>query len=175
MSQIQSEYYSDIQSDNGRDLESTDRSGTLFTPKWKFGFACAALTIGATTHARPSPFDLDCLSPTSFHNGHGIFGPNFRSAFEIDTGPRGITRDEAVQMTADYLALNGFEPDRSDETADGSTLFQFFGPVEICVDLYSNGDLIVVVDEQEKSSVHELRFEDLPRAVEILRENRACK
>lgn len=63
--------------------------------------------------------------------------------------------------------LKGFEPKRWTRTAD-STMAEWFHPF-IGLDLYDDGEIVVIYEEGEKTHVHEME-NDLEGAVALVKE-----
>ena len=114
---------------------------------------------------------------------HLDFGPlvgTARIGFELggystsDTSTRSFSHHDAVQVVSEFLNENGFAPKVAGRTPDGSTLFQQPGKQNAYVDLYPNGEMIVVVRKPEGDEIHELTFEDTDRMIQILRDAPLC-
>ena len=86
------------------------------------------------------------------------------------TEPRALTHKEATAALAKFLADEGFKATRLDYTSDQTALFQFLGRTKACVDLYPNGDLIVVIRQKGQDEVHELQYGDANLAIQLLRD-----
>ena len=80
--------------------------------------------------------------------------------------------DAAVAELLESLRLAGLVPDRRSVTADGSILFEFFSPDVAGVDIYPNGEAIVVIREGNVDHVHELLVSDTERIVALLKDGR---
>lgn len=87
-----------------------------------------------------------------------------------DTTRRGLSFEEANQSISCLLARNGMTPDRRGLTADGSALFQFLNRSKACIDLYPSGEMAVVIRKSDIDEIHELRFEDAFRMIELLKD-----
>lgn len=68
------------------------------------------------------------------------------------------------------LDANNFKPDRISTTADNSRLFQFNSQRVALVDVYPNGEVIVVVPNGEFDDSYELTVEDSEILVSIMRD-----
>lgn len=116
----------------------------------------------------------------SLHLDFGPIAGTARIDFELggystsDTSTRSFSHYDAVQLVSELLNESGFAPKVSSTTADGSMLFQQPGKKNAYVDLYPNGEMIVVVRNPEVDEIHELSFEDTDRMIQLLRDAPAC-
>jgi hypothetical protein len=92
------------------------------------------------------------------------------SCQSASTKPKAFTHGEAADALRQLLAKNGFNPSRIERTADDSILFQFLGKVRACIDLYPNGELIVVLRQSGRDEIHELQYEDSDRLIHLMRD-----
>jgi hypothetical protein len=79
---------------------------------------------------------------------------------------------DVVRLITSRLKSEGLHIDRESLTADGSVLLQFLSDQERCVDIYPNGDIVVVVRNGETDEVYELRLPDLGMIVALLKDGR---
>lgn len=84
--------------------------------------------------------------------------------------PREIQFQAVGESLTDFLKQNGLTPTRKTSTADGSMLMQFLGAGHACVDVYPNGDLIVMIRTGEVDEIHELTWQDSDRIVALLKD-----
>ncbi len=68
-----------------------------------------------------------------------------------------------------YLNLHKLIPSRVHETEDGSELIQFLGAVNACVDVYPNGDVVVIVEKGDIDEYYSLKVDDAMLVTSILR------
>lgn len=85
------------------------------------------------------------------------------------TEPKALTHNGAANLVRAMLSEHKIIPDREGITADGSFLFQFLGKSKACVDLYPDGELIVLLKGNDIDEIHELSFNDFQRTVELLK------
>ncbi len=69
-----------------------------------------------------------------------------------------------------FLEDMGFPPDRHAQTVDGSTVFEYFHRGLASIDIYPNGEIILIISRGEIDDVHEFGLTDLPRITARLRD-----
>jgi hypothetical protein len=83
-----------------------------------------------------------------------------------------IAAEEASEIVLDSLRHAGLSPDRRTVTSDGSVLFEFLSPRVAGVDIYPNGEAIVVVRDGATDHIHELVVSDTEHIVALLKDGR---
>jgi hypothetical protein len=92
------------------------------------------------------------------------------SSFSASTATRALTLNEVAESLKELLAKESIKISRVERTADQSILFQFLGETKACIDLYPNGDLIVVTRQPGRDEIHELRYGDSDRVIKLLQD-----
>jgi hypothetical protein len=110
-----------------------------------------------------------------------LFEPDDISSFtRSDVGPSpsisntvGL-RPSIIELTAllsNALAKYGLHPDRSSITGDGSRLLQFFSEptVEAGVDIFPNGDVVVIIRKNGVTTIYETAPNDFEKVPLLLK------
>ena len=87
---------------------------------------------------------------------------------QINTGT-GYSADVRGHLVAKFLKADGISPRRIEQTADGSTLLQYGRRGSTCVDVFPNGDVIVIIGQGKIDNVYEFDLTELPKVAELLR------
>ena len=66
------------------------------------------------------------------------------------------------------------KPSRVRSTSDGSELFEFFGSTNACVDVYPNGDVVIIIAKGEIDEYYELKASDFGLIIKILNDAGVC-
>jgi hypothetical protein len=105
---------------------------------------------------------------------------DFSSFTRSDIGVSGAlsaTRDfersmaQLISLLSKALAKHGLYPDRSSITGDGSRLLQFFKSpnVEGGIDIFPNGDVVVIIRKNDVSTIYETAPNDLENVPLLLK------
>jgi hypothetical protein len=130
----------------------------------------AALALSATTPTASRvvstlrPCIDYAIHSTASYNLHGF------DCVTAGTELRALSIESAATTLSEMFLRHGLKVSRVGRTSDRSVLFQFLEKTKACVDLYPNGELIVVVRHSNKDEVHELDYADAAKAIEILRD-----
>ncbi len=149
-------------------------SDTFASGLTRFGCAAGVAALASTGNLIEGP-DLARKSlPVSMMSE---LEASFTSAKEAkfpaaaDTGAKGLSSWELAEMVKDYLAKRGFTADRSSITGDGSQLLQFFGGfdgIQSGVDIFPNGELVVIVRKAGMNQIFEVAPNELERVATLL-------
>ena len=87
-----------------------------------------------------------------------------------NTSTIGASVAEMSVVVTNLLAAHNLHPDRTSVTGDGSHLLQFFKhpTVEAGVDIFPNGDIVVIVRKNGQSRIFEAALSDLPKVPALL-------
>jgi hypothetical protein len=83
-----------------------------------------------------------------------------------------VAAEEASEIVLESLRHAGLSPDRRSVTSDGSVLFEFLSFPVAGVDIYPNGEAIVVVRDGQVDSIQEFVVSDTERIVAVLKNGR---
>jgi hypothetical protein len=76
-----------------------------------------------------------------------------------------------AHLVADYLSSQGAIPKRMQNTSDGSTLLEYFRwRKSACVDVFPNGEVVVVIGKRKIDNIYEFDLSELPKVAELLRD-----
>ena len=101
------------------------------------------------------------------------FEPDDSSSFAPPEGPASqalattarsdVSTGDMTAIIINLLAKHGLAPDRVSTTGDGSRLLQFFRnrDIEAGVDVFPNGDIVVIIRRDRVSRIYETTANDL--------------
>ena len=112
----------------------------------------------ATCHVRFN----DCASTASL--------PDTKE--EASTEHSSMSVVEAGAFLSHALEAAGFKATRKNLTADDSYLLQFLGMTTACIDIFPNGDVIVVYDKDGVEHLYEVGINDVELVISLFKDAR---
>lgn len=125
----------------------------------------AAAVLTASPHRHPQPFKFDrynqevaCGSylPCSSHD--------LLAEADTSVSPK-IICSEVVES---ILREENLIPDRRSITTDNSVVFEFITSRQACVDVYPNGEIVIILRENGVDNIYELDLSNRRRMINLL-------
>jgi hypothetical protein len=143
--------------------DSLTKLGGLLT----FAVFASTANVHAAQHLKPPIsilFEPDDIS--SFTRSPVGPSPSLSTTADRQPSIVGLTT-----LLNNALAKYGLHPDRSDITGDGSRLLQFFSnpTVEAGVDIFPNGDVVVIIRKNGVSTIYETAPNDFEKVPLLLK------
>jgi hypothetical protein len=73
-------------------------------------------------------------------------------------------------LVANFLKADGVTPRRVQQTEDGSILIEYGRRGSTCVDVFPNGDVVVIIGRGKVDNVYEFDLTELPKVADLLRD-----
>ncbi|MEI7451410.1 MAG: hypothetical protein WCJ75_17510 [Desulfomonile sp.] len=155
-------------------IENRDSSTETVTARRDVGRASQVLAVGAVIFAALSPCShAEASCAPKFHwkkqNWESETCSNCLTQETLSSSEVHSIRDSPKDRIRTCLNLHQLIPSRVHETVDGSELIQFLGAAKACVDVYPNGDVIVIVEKGENDEYYSLKTEDALLVASILK------
>jgi hypothetical protein len=157
--------------------QSGQRSRTSAPAQWLFSDYVKTLTppLSPMTRQDTAPWQRNNSTtetipgPTVASLKLGYFGgPEVVAQFEPQDS---AMPDLNAHLVANYLSSQGAIPKRMQNTSDGSTLLEYFRwRKSACVDVFPNGEVVVVIGKRKIDNIYEFDLSELPKVAELLRD-----